>query len=330
MGEVHAEDPVARLEDAEVGGHVGLGARMGLDVDVLGARVERQRPLLGEQLGDVDELAAAVVALAGQALGVLVRQPAALGLHDGGGDVVLARDQLDVVVLAAALALHRRPELRVDLGDGLERKAARLGDGHRVALLPGRYLPTDDTSSDRGSWTGHCRDAWTRPLVSASARATIDTPALVVDIDRVDAAIARMASGMAERGVALRPHAKTHKSIEVGRRQIAAGAVGLTVGTIGEAEVFADGGLDDLFIAYPLVPLGPKAARLRALARTARLRLGVSTPSSVLTPSPMRWVTTSAVSPLLLEIDSGGRRTGVAPDDAGPVAAAATPSRTRS
>ena len=113
------------------------------------------------------------------------------------------------------------------------------------------------------------------PVVSDQARAMIDTPALVVDIDRVDAAIARMASGMAERGVALRPHAKTHKSIEVGRRQIAAGAAGLTVGTIGEAEVFATGGLDDLFIAYPLVPLGPKAARLRALARTARLRLGV-------------------------------------------------------
>ena len=70
------EDPVARLEDAEVGGHVGLGARVRLDVDVLGAGEERERALLGEPLGDVDVLAAAVVALAGQALGVLVRQPA--------------------------------------------------------------------------------------------------------------------------------------------------------------------------------------------------------------------------------------------------------------
>ena len=77
----------------------------------------RERPLLGERLGDVDELAAAVVALAGQALGVLVREPAALGLHHGGGGVVLAGDQLDLVVLAAALALHRRPELGVEVGD---------------------------------------------------------------------------------------------------------------------------------------------------------------------------------------------------------------------
>ena len=98
---------------------------------------------------------------------------------------------------------------------------------------------------------------------------------VVVDLDRMEAAIARMATAMAERGVALRPHAKTHKSLEVGRRQLAAGAVGLTVGTIGEAEVFADGGLDDLFIAYPLVPLGPKADRLRRLAARCRLRLGV-------------------------------------------------------
>jgi D-serine deaminase-like pyridoxal phosphate-dependent protein len=161
------------------------------------------------------------------------------------------------------------------------------------------------------------------PLVSASARATIDTPALVVDIDRVDAAIARMASGMAERRVALRPHAKTHKSIEVGRRQVAAGSVGLTVGTIGEAEIFAEGGLDDLFIAYPLVPLGPKAARLKALARKARLRLGFDSIVGAHAIADALGDDAGRVS-LLLEIDSGGRRTGVAADDAGPVSAGAT------
>ena len=79
VGEVHAQDPVAGLEHAEVGGHVGLGAGVGLDVDVLGAREEGQRALLGEPLGDVHELAAAVVALARQALGVLVGEPASPG-----------------------------------------------------------------------------------------------------------------------------------------------------------------------------------------------------------------------------------------------------------
>ncbi|MFL5685410.1 MAG: hypothetical protein ACJ77D_05095, partial [Chloroflexota bacterium] len=113
------------------------------------------------------------------------------------------------------------------------------------------------------------------PVLSEAARATIDTPALVVDLDRVDAAISRMAEAMSDRGVALRPHAKTHQSVEIGRRQVAAGAVGLTVGTIGEAEVFADGRLDDLFIAYPMVPAGPKARRLRDIARRARLRVGI-------------------------------------------------------
>ena len=115
--ELHPEDPVAGLDDAEVGGHVGLGARVRLDVDVLGAGEQLQGPVAGEVLGDVDELAAAVIALAGQALGVLVRQPAALGLHDGGRRVVLRGDQLDLVVLAVALALHRGPQLGVDVGD---------------------------------------------------------------------------------------------------------------------------------------------------------------------------------------------------------------------
>ena len=83
-----------------------------------------------------------------------------------------------------------------------------------------------------------------------------------------------MAAAMRERGVALRPHAKTHKSLEFARRQVAAGAVGLTVATIGEAEVFADGGFDDLFIAYPVIAAGPKAERLVRLAERCSLSVG--------------------------------------------------------
>lgn len=161
------------------------------------------------------------------------------------------------------------------------------------------------------------------PRLSPAALAAIDTPALVVDLDRMDAAIARMASVMAERGVDLRPHAKTHKSIEVGRRQLAAGASGLTVGTIGEAEVFAAAGLDDLFIAYPLVPLGPKAARLRDLAGRSRLRVGIDSAIGAGAVADALGTGREAVG-VMIEIDSGGRRSGVAPSRAGEVARAAT------
>ena len=93
----------------------------------------------------------------------------------------------------------------------------------------------------------------TRGLLEEDQVASLETPVVVVDLDRTDSRIAAMAAFMRGRGIALRPHAKTHKSVEMARRQIAAGATGLTVATIGEAEVFADAGLPDLFIAYPLL-----------------------------------------------------------------------------
>ena len=160
------------------------------------------------------------------------------------------------------------------------------------------------------------------PVLSPEQLAAVDTPALIVDLDRMDAAIALMASSMADRGVALRPHAKTHKSIEVGRRQVEAGASGLTVGTIGEAEVFADAGLDDLFIAYPLVPDGPKAARLRGLVSRSRLRVGIDSAVGARAVAEALGEDRGGAS-ILIEIDSGGRRSGVAPTDAGDVARAA-------
>ncbi len=144
MGQVHPEDAIARLEHAEVRRHVGLRSGVRLDVDVFGAREEGEGAFLGEALGDVDELTATVVALAGQALGVLVREPRALGLHDRRERVVLARDQLDLVVLATQLALHRRPQVGIDLGD-LRPPHARRFCRHPPtpprALARSAYLP---------------------------------------------------------------------------------------------------------------------------------------------------------------------------------------------
>ena len=103
----------------------------------------------------------------------------------------------------------------------------------------------------------------------------IDTPALVVFVDRVWANVQRLQAEMDQRGIALRPHVKTHKSVRIARMQVDAGAQGLTVGTLGEAEVMASAGLRDLFLAYPLWAEGPKASRLRAVHDTADLRVGV-------------------------------------------------------
>ena len=161
------------------------------------------------------------------------------------------------------------------------------------------------------------------PALSQAARTTIDTPALVVDLVRMERAIERMATAIAERGVALRPHAKTHKSIEVGRRQVAASSGGLTVGTIGEAETFVDGGIDDLFIAYPLVPRGLKADRLRGVAQRARLRLGIDSAEGARAVADALGDDRGRAA-VLVEIDSGGRRSGVAPKDAGGIARAAS------
>jgi len=151
----------------------------------------------------------------------------------------------------------------------------------------------------------------------------LDTPTVVVDLDRMDARIASMARLMRGRGIALRPHAKTHKSVQVARRQIDAGAVGLTVATIGEAEVFADAGFSDLFIAYPVLASGPKAARLRHLAGSCTLSVGVDSAAGLeALAAAMRGA--SPALRILIEVDSGGGRTGVRPDQAGSLARRAT------
>ena len=142
--------------------------------------------------------------------------------------------------------------------------------------------------------------------------ADVDTPRVVVDLTRVKANIARVQDEMDRRGIALRPHAKTHKSLAIARLQLAAGAVGITVGTLGEAEVFVAGGIDDVFLAYPVWAAGPKAARVRALHEAApRLRIGIDSAAGARrladAVDPSRHPLT-----VLVEVDPGNRRTGLA------------------
>src|SRR5262249_60858439 len=88
--------------------------------------------------------------------------------------------------------------------------------------------------------------------------AEFGTPALVLDLDIMEANLASTAARLRERGIALRPHAKTHKSAEGARHQLDHGAAGLTVATIGEAGDFGPHGCTELFLADPLVATGTK------------------------------------------------------------------------
>ena len=144
----------------------------------------------------------------------------------------------------------------------------------------------------------------------------LDTPRVVVDLSRVRANIDRLQGEMDARGIALRPHAKTHKSVAIARMQLAAGAAGITVGTIGEAEVFAGAGIDDIFLAYPVWASGDKAVRLRALAdATTQFAVGVD---SVAGAAELGAAVGGAGRPLrvLVEVDPGLHRTGVPTADA--------------
>jgi D-serine deaminase-like pyridoxal phosphate-dependent protein len=146
----------------------------------------------------------------------------------------------------------------------------------------------------------------------------IETPAVVVDADVLDGNIARTAALARERGLALRPHVKTHKIPEIAALQLAAGAVGLTVATIGEAEVFVDAGASDVFVAYPLWVSAAKAARLDALRSSARIAVGVDS-----VPGVANLGHRVPGLEVLVEVDSGHHRSGVPATEVVPLATAA-------
>lgn len=148
------------------------------------------------------------------------------------------------------------------------------------------------------------------------------TPALVVDADVLDGNISRMAATSRSRGFALRPHAKSHKCAQIADRQLRAGARGLSVATISEAEAFARTGVDDLFIAYPVWLDAGKAQRLRRLTDDVALSVGVeSVEGARRLGSAMRG--SARPVKVLVEVDSGSHRTGVQPHMAGEVGKAA-------
>ena len=144
------------------------------------------------------------------------------------------------------------------------------------------------------------------------------TPAVLIDCDVLETNIARQAGRAREAGVKLRPHAKTHKSPQIARMQLEAGAKGISLAKTSEAEVFAREGFDDIFLAYPIVGRG-KPERLLALSDRIRLAVGVDSAEGA---DAMSAVFASAGRRLdvLIKIDCGYHRVGVLPENALPLA----------
>lgn len=142
------------------------------------------------------------------------------------------------------------------------------------------------------------------------SRADLNTPVLVLDVDALDRNIAAMATLVAGHGVGLRPHAKTHKSVDIARRQIAAGAAGVCCAKIGEAEALAEGGIGGILITSPVA--APHAIeRLAKLAARAAGLMAVVDHPAVAGRIDDALAAEGAVLDVLIDIDPGIARTGV-------------------
>ncbi len=157
----------------------------------------------------------------------------------------------------------------------------------------------------------------TPPAAPGMREEEIDTPALVLDLDAFEANLASMRDMLAPTGAKLRAHAKTHKSPVIAHRQIAHGAIGQCVQKVGEAEVLAWGGVPDILVSNEVVGAG-KLARLVALAKIAQVAVCADDAAHVAAAEAAAEAAGIRLS-MLVEIDVGGARCGVAP---GPEAAA--------
>lgn len=150
-------------------------------------------------------------------------------------------------------------------------------------------------------------------LVGADRHAA-DTPALMVDLDILDANIARIAAACRRHDVGWRPHTKGIKVPAIAQRLLQAGAIGITCAKLGEAEVMADSGIRDILIANQIVG-AQKVARLAALGRRADMIVAVddATNAAEIAAAARR---AGARVRLVIEVEIGLKRAGVPPGDA--------------
>src|SRR5436305_337035 len=140
--------------------------------------------------------------------------------------------------------------------------------------------------------------------------AELDTPALLLDLEAFEHNVATMAGRLRERNVAWRPHAKAFKCPAIAHVLRKAGAIGVTVAKVSEAEVMAAGGIDDILIAHLVV--GPsKTARLATLQRRADVKVTVDHPDHV-APLGQAASASGVEIGVLVDVDLGMKRCGVA------------------
>ncbi|MFB9278480.1 alanine racemase [Cohnella cellulosilytica] len=144
-----------------------------------------------------------------------------------------------------------------------------------------------------------------------SALAELPTPAVYVDLDILEGNIAAMAERLKARGLFHRPHLKSHKSVAVARRQLAAGAIGVTAAKLSEAEVFVSAGIPNLLLAYPIVG-ADKLDRFKALHAKTDMLVTADSLTAAEGLSAVGVATGKPVS-VLIEIDGGLHRSGLQP-----------------
>lgn len=137
----------------------------------------------------------------------------------------------------------------------------------------------------------------------------VDTPAVIVDLDRVERNIEKLQAYCDEHGLANRPHIKTHKLPFIAHKQLRAGACGITVQTIGEAEVMVAAGITDIFLTYNVIG-ERKAHRLSRVAQLANLRVGLDNRSALNTLGQAASLAGRTIG-VLIEFESGKKRQGV-------------------
>jgi hypothetical protein len=187
--------------------------------------------------------------------------------------------------------------------------AAKLLSAGREVTSPGHPRESARRHATVTFVPTHCSIAVGDPL------AAIDTPALVVDLDALERNLDRMASAVRDTGVALRPHAKSHKCPAIALAQIARGAVGICCQKVGEAEAFVAAGVPNVLVTNEIVE-ATKLARLAALGRDARIAVLVDDIGNVTTIAQAARDARVALD-VLVEIDVRAHRCGVeSPQDA--------------